>query len=73
LSDTERVVRDPWNCFQMEVQILRDHFVEEAVKTSNPKATNYEFLNLKRYELHFLPMLAQRFELSTPTIVHFFR
>jgi len=52
---------------------LRDHYVEEAVKTSNPKTTNYEFLNLKRYELQFLPSLATRFEVETPTIVHFFK
>lgn len=47
--------------------------MEEAVKTQSPKTTDYEFLNLKRYELHFLPMLASRFEVETPTIVHFFK
>ena len=63
LPEEERFARDPWNCFQMEVQILRDHYVDAAVKTSKPKTTNYEFLNLKRYELFFLPMFASKFNI----------
>ena len=48
------VLEDPWNHFLVEVQALRDYYVDQAVKSSNPKTTNYKFLTQKVYSLNFM-------------------
>ena len=53
ISPNEKVILDPWNQMQIEIQQLRDYYVNFAVKTNDPNV-DYEFLTLKKYELEFL-------------------
>lgn len=52
--------------------MLRDYYVNTAVKTQDPNQ-DYEFLNPKRYELDFLHMLDEKFNIKNPTIILFFK
>ena len=56
----------------MEVQYLRDYYVNTAVKNPDP-TIDYDFFTQKRYEQQFLPLIEQKFNIKTPSIVGFFK
>lgn len=56
----------------MEIQLLRDFYVSVAVKTSDPNV-DQEFFNLKKYEIEFLNLMDEKFDIKLPTIVMFFK
>uniref|UniRef100_A0A7S3CL44 Uncharacterized protein n=1 Tax=Strombidium rassoulzadegani TaxID=1082188 RepID=A0A7S3CL44_9SPIT len=62
----------------MEVQCLRDYFVQEVVKQKNSNSKQIlhprqAFLDLKVYERVFLHMFEEQFGVETPTIMVFFK
>ena len=77
VDETQDYCQDPWNRFKMEVHYLRDYFVNEVivskVKTQEGRNINQTFLNLKTYEMFFLPTLESKFGMETPTIIHFLK
>lgn len=72
MSHNDKLTNDPWNQVQMEIKILRDYYVNTAVKTQDPNS-DYEFLTMKRYELEFLHSLDEKFDIKNPTIILFFK
>ena len=74
-SEVIRVLTDPWNQFLLEISYLRDYFVENSnhsIKNSDDKK-NQNFLTMHNYQHNFLSDFNRKYELKSPTIIHFFK
>ena len=56
MDESTRALIDPWNRFLVELQSLRNHFVDEAILPQTSLVTQ-DFLDFKQYEQKLLPVI----------------
>ena len=63
---------DPWMKFIFEVHRLRDYYVDEAL-IKQSKGSTVQFMDYKTYELEFLALIEKKYQVESPTIIHFMK
>ena len=72
LDEKAKILADPWNKFLIELQLLRNHFVDEAIMNKN-KLSSQDFLDFKQYEQRLLPIIELKYNIRTPAMAYFFK
>jgi hypothetical protein len=60
MDESTRALMNPWNRFLVELQSLRNHFVDEAILPQTSLVTQ-DFLDFKQYEQKLLPVIEQKY------------
>ena len=72
-TELERHNNDPWNRFLLELQCLRNYYVNEAIM-SKSKTVSQDFIDQRQYEYKFLPQVSQKYGVAEgPAIINFFK
>lgn len=69
-----RDIKNPWNCFLMEVKLILDYYIKEVISTSSrSQQTDPNFFNFIQFQSRFMPIVEEKYKISAPAIMNFFR